>query len=474
MENDIKKAYHPGEFRQQGHQLVDLLADYLEQSQNRQDIPISALIAPEEMFAQLDLDLTAPSNLSIEELFKPIFEQTTHLQHPRYVGHQVTAPIPLSGLTEMVTSVMNGSGSMYEMSASGAAMDKIVVDFMLQHCGFGESANGILTSGGTLGNLTALLAARQAKAGYDVWEEGVQNDLAIMVSDESHYSISRAVKMMGMGEKGMVKIPTDSFFRIDISKLEETYQSALQDGKKIIAVVGNACSTSTGSFDDLEALAIFCKKYQLWLHVDAAHGGGLLLSDSYRHLLKGIEAADSVVIDFHKMMLFPSLVTAVLFQNGQTSLKAFTQKADYLAVKEGEDNWSDFLKRTIECTRPMMGARVYTVLRAYGGTAIGNYVTAAIDLAKQFAAMISESDDFEVAIEPSCNIVCFRYLLPKNYSINDFNAKLRLDMLHDGRFFIVQTTIRGQIYLRVSLMNPFTTLADLTELLAKLRELANL
>ncbi len=471
MENDIKKAYQPNEFRQKGHQLVDILADYLERSQNRQDIPISALIPPEEMFAELNVDLSRASTDPIEVLYKTLLEHTTHLQHPRYVGHQVSSPIPLSGLSEMLTGVLNGSGSMYEMSASGAAMDKIVVGFLLQKCGFGESANGILTSGGSLGNLTALLAARQAMSGFDAWEEGVEGNLAVMVSNESHYSVSRAVKIMGLGEKGMVKIPTQDDFRVDTSKLEITYQEALKQGKKIIAVVGNACSTSTGSFDDLEALADFCKKHGLWLHIDAAHGGGLLLSDKYKHLLKGIEKADSVVIDFHKMMLFPSLVTAVLFQNGQTSMKSFTQKADYLAVKEGADNWFDFLNRTIECTRPMMGVRVYTVLRTYGSQAIGNYVTDIIDLTKQFAQRIEASNDFEIAIQPSCNILCFRYLPSNGEDINAFNAKLRLKMLEDGRFYIVQTTIRGQIYLRVSLMNPFTTIEDLEELLEKLREL---
>lgn len=474
MTKDIKQAYHPDEFRQQGHQLVDLLADYLERSQNRQDIPISALIPPKDMFAELNVDLNKGSEDSIQALFQTLLEQTTHLQHPRYVGHQVSSPIPLSGLSEMLTGVTNGSGSMYEMSASGAAMDKLVVDFLLQKCGFGESANGILTSGGSLGNLTALLAARQAMSGYDAWEEGVgsADDLAVMVSGESHYSVSRAVKIMGLGEKGMVKIPTQDDFRVDTSRLEKTYQQALMHGKRIIAVVGSACSTSTGSFDDLEALADFCKKHGLWLHVDAAHGGGLLLSEKYKHLLKGIEKADSVVIDFHKMMLFPSLLTAVLFQNGQTSMKAFTQKADYLAIKEGADNWFDFLNRTIECTRPMMGARVYTVLRKYGGDAIGDYVTATIDLSKQFAARLEESNDFEVVIEPSCNIICFRLLPSDGQDINAFNAHLRLAMLRDGRFYIVQTTIKKQIYLRVTLMNPFTTMEDLKELMVKLRELA--
>lgn len=476
MKTNIKKAYHPDEFRQQGHQLIDLLADYLEHSQNRQDIPISALIEPRKMLEQLQNDFSQPTSEPIAELFRPILEQTTHLQHPRYVGHQVSSPIPMSGLAEMVTGVTNASGSIYEMSASGAAMDKIVVDFLLQKCGFGESANGILTSGGSLGNLTALLAARQAMSGYDAWEEGVKGDLAIMVSEESHYSVSRAVKIMGLGEKGMVKIPTTKDFKIDASKLAESYQQALKQGKKIIAVIGNACSTSTGSFDDLEALAAFCKKHGLWFHVDAAHGGGLLLSDKYKHLLKGIEKADSAVIDFHKMMLFPSLVTAVLFQNGQTSIKAFSQKADYLAVKEDENDWSDSINRTIECTRPMMGMRVYTVLRKYGAQAIGQYVTDVIDLTKQFAALIEASPGFEIATPPSCNILCFRYSPSKDENtdidINSFNAKLRLAMLQDGRFYIVQTTIRGQIYLRTALMNPFTTLKDLKELLEKLRELA--
>jgi L-2,4-diaminobutyrate decarboxylase len=294
-----------------------------------------------------------------------------------------------------------------------------------------------------------------------------------MVSAEAHYSISRAVRIMGLGEQGIIKVPVNESLQLDVARLEETYALAKAHGIKVIALVGNACSTSTGTFDPLSEMADFALAHGLWFHVDGAHGGAAVLSENYRHLVNGIERADSLVIDFHKMMLTPALTTAVIFGNGKHSFETFAQKAEYLLAEKGQNKWYDGAARTLECTKKMMGVKVYAMLRFYGEQLFSDYITAAYDLGQLFAETIRLEKGFELAVQPDCNIICFRYI-PNNFmgDINNLTSLVRKKILADGRFYVVQTIVKGQTYIRVSLMNPFTTISDLKSMMDIVRKLA--
>jgi len=279
------------------------------------------------------------------------------------------------------------------------------------HLGFDpKKTDGVMVSGGSLGNLTALLAARQLGTKDDIWKKGTPTDrrLAVMVSEEAHYCVARAVQVMGLGEEGIIKVPADQNFQLDPSKLESLYQQAIADGKQVFAVVGSACTTSTGTYDPLLPIAEFCQKHQLWFHVDGAHGGAAALAPKYRHLLKGAEYADSIVIDFHKMMLTPSLTTGVVFRNAQDSYAAFAQKAAYLLDEHGQ-HWYDLASRTIECTKKGMSFKPYALLKVHGEQALVDYITYMYDLGTDFASYIRTTSHFELLAMPMCNMFCFRY-----------------------------------------------------------------
>jgi len=325
----------------------------------------------------------------------------------------------------------------------------------------------LITSGGSLGNLTGLLAARQAVKQYDVWESGVQGDLAVMVSSESHYSVDRSVKIMGLGDSGVIKLPVSNH-KIRVDALPAMLHQAHNEGKKVIALVGNACSTSTGIYDHNDELADFCQANHIWFHVDAAHGGAALLSSKYKHLTKGIERADSIVIDFHKMMLTPALTTAVLFKDGSRSYQAFTQKASYLLDKKGEIPWYDGAGRSIECTKRAMGLKVYMLIKTYGNELFSSYVEKTYDLAHEFEVYINSLDDFELGARPESNIVCFRLKNPKGDS-NTQMASIRGKIIREGEYYIVQTVIDGDVYFRITIMNPFTDMKILRGLIEKIR-----
>lgn len=469
---NLQEAYSAENFRQEAHKLVDTLADYLNAVQSQQLETVIPYQSPEEnlRFWQEDLakGISDPTTL-----FKEIIFQSNHLHHPHYMGHQVSPPLPIAALAGLLTGMLNNGMAVYEMGLVSNPLERILSDLLALKIGFDENASGLLTSGGTLANLTALLAARVAKAPTDVWEEGTNERLAVMVSEEAHYCIDRAARIMGLGSEGIIKIPTNDRFQMRTELLEEYYLKAINSGLTVIAVIGSACSTSTGSYDDLEAVADFCQQYNLWLHVDGAHGGAVVFSQKYKPLVEGIERADSVVIDWHKMLMTPALATALIFKNGEDAFKTFHQKAQYLWANQSSQEWYNSGKRTFECTKLMMSVKIYSILKMGGEGIFAENVDTLHNLAQVFAKLLKTNPSFELAIEPESNIVCFRYvgkgINPENY--NSLNASIRQKLLEDGRFYIVQTTLREKLYLRVSLMNPLTTMTDLETLLEEIEKI---
>ena len=464
----LHKALNAKDFRKNGHQLIDTIADYLEEVQQAK-MPVMDWRPPEE--ALEDWTQYISNNNNATDFHKKIIKHSMHLHHPKYMGHQVAPPLPdtmLSGL--LVSALKNGSG-LYEMSPLSAPMEKIVTDFFSKHIGYGNEASGFLTSGGTLANLTALLTARQVKGFGDIWNEGNPEgkQLAIMVSEEAHYCVDRAVRIMGLGEAGIVKIPTNGNFQADISQLEEVYNNAITEGKIIFAIVGNACSTSVGAYDNLEAFGAFAQKHNLWFHADGAHGGAAIFSEKYKSLVKGIELADSVIIDGHKMMMTAGLITALIYKNGKDSYRTFHQKADYL-WENSDEEWFNLTKRTFECTKFNSILEVYSLIKDYGVGIFDEYVTYTYDLTRAFSKMLKANSNFEIAHEPESNILCFRIIQNGKTptELNELNARIRKQLLHDGKFYIVQTMLNDSIYLRVTLMNSFSTIELLEELVEEI------
>ena len=454
-------------FREQGHQLIDVLADYLEKVETRQEDIAIPYQTPDESLAFWQKQLDAPLANDSTAFFSEVLKRSIRLHHPHVMGHQVPPPAPVAALAGLVSNLLNNGMAVYEMGMTSNAMEKIVTDLLAKRIGYDENANGLLTSGGTLANLTALLAARAAKAPTAVWTEGVSNRLAVMVSDEAHYCIDRAARIMGWGSAGIIKIPTDNHYKMRTDLLEKYFKKAQKEGLTVIAIVGSCCSTSTGMHDDLEAIADFAAKHNLWFHADGAHGGAAVFSKKYRFLLRGVEKANSVVVDFHKMLLTPALATGLIFKRGADSFHTFQQKAQYLWENSHED-WYDSGKRTFECTKYMMSLKIFTLLRLYGETAFEQNVDTLYNLGKTFADMLKARSNFEIAVEPECNIVCFRYIQPNEANLNDFNTKIRQKLIESGHFYITQTTLRGVVYLRVSLMNPLTNVQDLEDLLSEI------
>ncbi len=454
--DELRTAFDPEQFRRHGHKLVDHLADYLNGVLEGKG-PVHPWIEPEKRLANWPKIETPAPNLS--QIFSDLIEQSQHLHHPSYVGHQMAVPLPLTALADLATSVLNNSSAIYEMGPSGVLIEKRCLEWMAKTLGYSPEADGVFTSGGTLGNLTALLAARQKKGGGNCF----------LVSDQAHYSIDRAVKIMGWGEEGLEKVPVDEKFKMRVEALEPTLRKARDAGKRVIGISANACSTSTGSFDPLPEIAAFAKKQGLWFHADGAHGAATCLSEKYRSLVKGIEQADSVVWDAHKMLMVPALTTAVLFKDGTDSFETFSQEASYLFQKSAREEWYNPCHRTLECTKRDFAFRLYLVLRAYGQGLFADYVTRQYDLARAFARKLEDTDDFEIAIKPESNIVCFRYTAMKSADLDSFHTQVRKKIIASGKTYLVQAQLPKGVYLRTTIMNPFTTEEVLENVIQEVR-----
>jgi L-2,4-diaminobutyrate decarboxylase len=465
MVDHVVAAFDPETFRARGRAVVDLLADHLARAGERA-LPVLPWREPGEALGAWPIDDRGGAD-PLGILARAI-DESNHLHHPRYVGHQVTSPLPLAALAELVAALLNNGMAVYEMGPASTAMERNLVAWMAGRLGLARG-DGVLTHGGSAGNLTALLAMRQACAGFDAWGRGAHEGppLALLASEQTHYSVKRSVQIMGWGERGAVPVPVDDRFRLVPGSLAGAQRAAEAEGRRVVGVVASAESTATGAFDPIHPIADYCEARGLWPHVDGAHGASLALSDRHRARLEGIERADSVVWDLHKMMLAPALATACLFKDGARSYEAFAQEASYLFSGHArpEDEWYDGAARTIECTKRMIVLGTYLALATHGARFFGDYVAGTCDLAARFAAEVQSRRDFELAVEPECNIVCFRLLGPDGDADDQTQSRVRARINASGAFYLVQTRLPRGVFLRVTIINPRTTEEDLDALL---------
>lgn len=468
MQKPIPSPFNPESFRTEGHKLVDTLADYLGNALTGSEMPILPNNDPDELAEIFAFDSCGGKDEAFGSYINRILDNSIHIHHPHYIGHQVTSPLPFTALVQFCTTLLNNGAAIYEMGPVNMAMEKNVLRKFGELIGYSKGYDGIFTHGGTAGNLTAMLAARQAKTGYNIWEDGVLpgNKPAYMVSEQSHYSVGRNAKIMGLGDESIIRVPYDRSFRMQTEHLERSFNDAREKGLQVIAVVANACSTATGSYDDLDIIADFCEKHDLWMHVDGAHGLGVLFSEKYSHLIRGLGRTDSIVVDFHKMFLVPALNTLVMFKHGDRSFETFAQKASYLFHKS-QNLWYNSATRTIECTKSALGIIAYTAMKYYSDGYYREYIDSRYDLADEFAAEISSNPKLRLAVKPQSNIVCFRYFEEgkDNQELNRINSAIRAEIVKSGKFYIVQTELEGKIYLRVTIINPVTEISHLKALL---------
>jgi len=402
----------------------------------------------------------------------------TQIYHPANIAHQQAVPNYMAALAGLVDNFVSSDGSIYELGPASVSIEYFLINWLLEKVGWKPApldpgtekderfGGGILTHGGSIANLTALIAAR-TRIAPDVWEKGNPDNLALLVPAEAHYSIARAIGIMGMGHTSLYPLEVDERGVIIPDRLEDSYQQAESDGKQILALVANACSTAAGLYDPIQEIGAFCRERNLWFHVDGAHGGSVLISQKYRHLMRGIELADSLTLNAHKLMRVTAFCTALLVRDARNLDGAFTQEGSYIFHEKDQPGY-DFIHRTIECTKPVLGLKLFMVLAAGGEARLGEYIDRQYDLTIKAYEYLHSLDDFFCPVKPQSNILCFQVK-----GLDDGHLALRDKLLARGNFYISSTSINNQRYLRLTLTNPATNMDVIKRLVHEIRDLIN-
>jgi L-2,4-diaminobutyrate decarboxylase len=496
----IASAYDPSALQAAGTRLMEVLAEHFHHVESR-DAKVLNWNEPGEQVSEArrlmddaasqvplffsegpgEGSSTARLTSRLADLASDSVARGQNLHHPRYVGHQVPAPVPIAGLFDLVGAITNQCMAIYEMGPWATAVEHAVVGALGERLGFTASTfAGLVTSGGSLANLTGLLTARNVTLG-DAWSTGIagRSPPPVLVAQaDAHYSVIRSAGILGLGTNQIVPAALDRRRRMDPDRLDVTLSDLRRRGIPVIAVSAAACATPIGAFDPLADIADVCARHEVWLHVDAAHGGALVFSERHRYLIAGIERADSVVCDAHKMMFMPALCAMLFYKNREHRIATFHQDAPYLfdpTAPELRDYDSGIVN--LECTKRAAAFGLWGTWSLLGPQVFADMVDVTIDLAQKFHAMLAVADDFETIHEPQCNIVAFRFV-PRELrdapteQIDAFQLQLRRTIIESGEFYFVQSRIDGRPVLRTTMMNPLTTEEDLHGLLDCLRRTA--
>jgi glutamate/tyrosine decarboxylase-like PLP-dependent enzyme len=384
---------------------------------------------------------------------------------------------PYGMLTEMLRA---GTNSGVEMIFSEAYVHQQVIEWIKGLLGFPMEAGGVLVSGGTEANFTALAVARNAKAEVDVKSKGVQSlkkRMTIYCGDETHHCMERSVELLGLGNEALRWVPTDDQCQIKLDALREMIKKDRGAGYHPFCIVGCAGTVNSGAFDDLNALADIVEREKMWLHVDGAFGAWVKLSKTHRHLVNGMERADSLATDLHKWMDMPYGIGCTLVKDKAAHFKTFVFGHEAQYAKSGlelsEDQLSNPHNLSLQWSRNFTSLKAYMLLRSNGSKKYCELVQQNLDQINYLADLIRKEPDFEITVPVVSNAVCFRYK-PKGLVEADVEKlnKLIYGSICDMSYWIISdTTIKGRYSLRACNVNHRSRLEDFDYLVSLVKEL---
>jgi len=460
-------------FRNAGHYLVEYIADYLENIGDRKLFPD---VEPQFLYDLFDEPLPNKQQ-SLEEI-QQILEQklipfSTHVNHPGYMGLITPSPNPAGILADLLASALNQNIGGYSIGPAAVAMELRVIRWLNDLIGYNEKAGGNLVSGGMMANFTGLKLARDFTTGNTAQHEGIKGDWAVYVSEERHVSVDKAVDAIGLGRKNLRTLPTNEKFQLRIDALREAIDQDKAKGIRALCIVGLAGTTNLGAVDDLETLHAIAQEEKCWLHVDAAYGGGMLLSNKYPGRLKGLELADSVTIDPHKWFYAPLDAGAILVKDHQQLTASFGIQPAYLTDQTSQrEQRYQFYVHGFEQSKRFRSLKVWTSFHHYGKNKIGEWVDNNIEQATHLHQLASADEHFESATEPEMSAVCLHFKTPQ-WS-KEQNTQLHNDVAaeieREGKFWFATTIMKGKSWFRINPVNIRTTKETMEALFATLRE----
>ncbi|WP_029266068.1 MULTISPECIES: pyridoxal phosphate-dependent decarboxylase family protein [unclassified Microbacterium] len=411
---------------------------------------------------------TASAIREIDDLF---LAHAVWFHHPLYAAH-LNCPVALPAVAaETILAAVNTSVDTYDQSTVGTLMERRLIEAVTGWVGF-ASGDGIFTSGGTQSNLHALFLAREAAlAAVGGSRTTSMSRLVVFATASSHFSVGKSSLLLGLADDAVIEVADDSAGRMLPADLDAAVSAAVAEGRVPIAVVATAGTTDRGVIDPLASIAAVCDARGLWLHVDAAYGGGLLVSSRRRHLLAGIERARSVTVDFHKSFFQPVSSSALLVRDPR-DLVAGAWHADYLNPRENDE--PNQVDKSLQTTRRFDALKLWATLRSMGTAQVGELFDAVIDLATAAGDLVDADPELELVGRTQLSTVLFRARpgdVPPAVQ-DELVAGVRRVLFESGRALVAKTVIDGRPCLKLTLLNPEATLDDVRTILDIVKDAA--
>lgn len=417
---------------------------------------------------------------ALDEVANRVLPHSVVPSHPRCAAHLQCPPMIPGLAAETMLAAMNQSLDSFDQAPAATVLEQRVVDALCDLFGLPDTADGVFTSGGTQSNFQALLLARDRYCGrqfdHSVRTDGLPMEagsLRILCSAEAHFTGAQAAHHLGLGEESVITVQTDDDRRLDPEALDATLAELGRRGEHPFALLATAGTTDFGSIDPLRDLADRAVEHDLWFHVDAAYGGALALSDDHGDALGGIERADSIAVDFHKLFYQPISCGAFVLRDGD-EFEWMARNAAYLNPEDHEQvGVPNLVTKSVQTTRRFDALKPYIAFRSLGREGFGALVDETLELANETASLIDSADDFELLCEPTLNAVVFRYRPHTGLdgdAVDGLNTVIRRQLLSDGRSLVARTEVDGIASLKLTLLNPTATLDDVAETLDIIRD----
>ncbi len=439
-------------FREQAHLMVDWMADYLE---NIEKYPVKSKVKPGDIYKQLDN--TAPEiGEDMTDIFvdfqKTIMPGITHWQHPNFHAYFPANGSYPSLLAEMLTATLGAQCMVWDTSPSAAELEEKVLQWLQQMLGIPTQWVGVIQDTASTATLASILTAREKYTENAVNREGFKNQSNFRVygSTETHSSIDKAVKIAGLGINNLVKVATDEQMAMDPKALDEAISQDIRKGHKPLCVIATLGTTATTAIDPIDKIASICKKYNTWLHIDAAFAGTALVLDEYRWMIEGMEMADSFVFNPHKWM-FTNFDCSVYFVKDKAALlNTFEILPEYLKTRVDHvvNNYRDW---GVPLGRRFRALKLWFVIRSFGIQEIQNRIRNHIAMAIDLAEKMNKHPNFELLCKVNFNMICFRYIHSgfSEGQLNEQNQILNQQLNDSGQIYLTHAKINGKYSLRM-------------------------
>jgi aromatic-L-amino-acid decarboxylase len=480
------------EIRRWGSAAVAAMADYLGSLRERRVYPQTT---SREICEKLDEAL--PNEGEKFERLLDIFRDvlvplSRHNGHPRMFGYVQAPGTAIAAIADLLASTLNANLTAWRSAPAAVELERLTINWIKEILGYDAHATGLFVSGGSMANMAALAVARLAKAPADLLGKGARSlsqAMRIYVSEETHHSVEKAATLLGMGRDNVRKVLVDESFKIRIDDLVAKISEDLEAGHLPFFVVANAGTVMTGAFDPIAEIAEVARRFDLWLHVDAAYGGFAVLARSVRALFEAIDEADSVALDPHKWLYLPVDCGCVLYRDAQSARATFAHEAEYTRVISREaDEAFAFWDYGPELSRRFRALKVWMMLKGVGLRALGEAVEKDLACARYLEQLVRASEDFEMLAPVELSIFCFRYVPRKlkgafsgadeatrnriEKELDALNERLLVELQRDGSSYLSNAVVRGRFSLRGCVMNYRTTQRDMEILLDDLRRVA--